>query len=186
MSPDTIKKALEILKNDGVCIFPTDTVYGLFCRAKSKKASAMIYRIKGRSNKKPLQLFLPDKKEVFVYAIVSPYAKRRISRLLPGSNTVILKLKNRYKNSFSFLKTGTAGFRVIDSMLINSILGQLKEPLAATSANSSGGAAPRRYKDIEENIVNMVKMAVKDDKKVIGKPSKVLDLTGKKEKVIRL
>jgi L-threonylcarbamoyladenylate synthase len=185
MNADKINKALEILKNDDACIFPTDTVYGLFCRALSPRAASRVYRIKGRSKKKPLQLFLADKKDIFRYTTATPALKRKISGLLPGPYTVILKLNREYRTRFSFLKTGTAGFRVIKSSLINGILKKLDEPLAATSANISGNRSPRKFSEIEAIVMRGVRMAVKDDKKVKGKPSKVLDFTGKKEKVLR-
>ncbi len=185
MKQDAAKKALEALLNDGVCVFPADTVYGLFCRALSPRAAAEIYSIKGRSEQKPLQLFLSDKVDIYRYALASPSVKRRVNSLLPGPYTVILKLRKAYKNSFSFLKTGTAGFRVVDSGLINGIIRELKEPLAATSANISGGPSPKKFGEIGKGILSRVSLAVKDDKNVKGTPSKVIDLSGKKEKVIR-
>jgi L-threonylcarbamoyladenylate synthase len=185
MNKVKIMQAVEALKKDDVCIFPADTVYGLFCRAKSPRAAAKINKIKGRSEKKPLQLFLSDKKDIFKYALVTSAVKSRINALLPGPYTLVLKLKPAYKDSFSFLKTGTAGFRVIDSEIINGIIRELHEPIAATSANVSGKTTPVKYKDIDKAVLAGVKLALKDDRSVKGKASSVLDLTVKKEKILR-
>lgn len=185
MNPVKIKQAVEALKNNDVCILPADTVYGLFCRARSSRAAFTIYKIKGRSKKKPLQLFFSDKKDIFKYALTTPAVKSRINALLPGPYTLVLKLKAAYKDKFSFLKTGTAGFRVIDSAILNGIIRELHGPLAATSANVSGGKTPVKFKDIEKAVLTGVKMAVRDDKAVNGKSSTVIDFTGKKEKILR-
>jgi L-threonylcarbamoyladenylate synthase len=175
----------EILENDGVVVLPTDTVYGLFCKASSRRAVDSIYKIKGRSNKKPLQLFLPDKKLISKYTVISALSKKKINAFLPGPYTLILKLKPEYKKTFSFLKTGTAGVRVIKSRLINDVMKRLKAPIAATSANISGEASPTKYDEIDEKVLSQVSMAVKDDKKVKGKSSRVIDITGSIEIIIR-
>ena len=185
MNPVKISKAVEILGKDGVCIFPTDTVYGLFCSAYSKRAVSKVYGIKGRSKRKPLQLFLSDKNDIFKYAKASPSLKTKIKKMLPGPYTVILKLKPEYSKSFSFLKTGTAGFRVIKSSFIKSVIESLGGPVAATSANISGHKTPVKFRDIEAAVARKTGFAVKDDKQVRGIPSKVVDFTGEKEKVLR-
>ncbi|MEI7542707.1 MAG: L-threonylcarbamoyladenylate synthase [bacterium] len=180
-----VKKITQLLKHNKICILPTDTVYGLFCRALSKSATTNIYRIKGRASNKPLQLFLADKKDILKYALVAPALKYKILALLPGPYTVILKLNTKYAKKFSFLKNGTAGFRVIKSKLINSIIKVLKEPLAATSANISGSNAPGKFVDIDTKIIKRVSLALSDDKQVKGKASKVIDYTTGKKIVIR-
>jgi L-threonylcarbamoyladenylate synthase len=185
MKQDVTSKALEALLKDGVCVFPAGTVYGLFCRALSPRAAAKIYKIKGRAENKPLQLFLSDTKDIYKYAIASPAVRQKVDSLLPGPYTVILKLKKAYGESFSFLKTGTAGFRVVKSKLINGIIKKLNEPLAATSANISGGKTPEKFKNIGKKVISKVSFAVKDDGAVKGIASKVLDFSGGKEKVIR-
>lgn len=185
MNPVKIRKAVEILEKDGVCIFPTDTVYGLFCSAYNKRAVSKVYGIKGRSKRKPLQLFLADKNEIFKYASASTSLKTKIKKMLPGPYTVILKLKPEYSRSFSFLKTGTAGFRVIKSPFIKSVIESLGSPVAATSANISGHKTPVKFRDIEAEVAQKAGLAVKDDKQVSGIPSKVVDFTAKRMKVLR-
>lgn len=180
-----INKIAHLLKTDNICILPTDTVYGMFCRALSSLATKKIYKIKGRASNKPLQIFLADKDDIFKYAIVPTVLKPEILAMLPGPYTIILKLNVKYAKKFTFLKTGTAGFRVIKSKLINSLVKKLKEPLAATSANISGSEAPGRFVDIDKTIIKKVSLTLSDDKQVKGKASTVIDYTSGKKIVIR-
>jgi tRNA threonylcarbamoyl adenosine modification protein (Sua5/YciO/YrdC/YwlC family) len=179
------KEIAAALEKGAVVILPTGTVYGLLCSALNKKGAAEIYRIKGRNENKPLQVFLPDRSMISEYAAVSPEQKSRIDGFLPGAFTVILNLRPEHKNTFSFLKNGTAGFRVIDSPLFSGIMKELGGPLAATSANISGMETPKKFADIDKNIIKAVFYAFEDDGQVKGKASTVIDLTAKVMKVIR-
>ncbi len=138
MKTSRIKDITAALKKGGVVILPTDTVYGIFCSALSKKGVSAVYKIKGRDNKKPLQVFLSDVSSIHEYAEITPAQEIQIGKMLPGPYTLILKLNPSHKRTFSFLKTGTIGVRVIKSDVLSSILKEMASPLAATSANISG------------------------------------------------
>ena len=58
------KKIINLLNSGAIVILPTDTVYGIFCRALNKNAVKRIYKIKGRDFSKPLQIFLSDKNQI--------------------------------------------------------------------------------------------------------------------------
>ncbi|MCE5300931.1 MAG: threonylcarbamoyl-AMP synthase [Spirochaetia bacterium] len=181
----TVKAIIDILNKDGVVILPTDTVYGLFCRAYSKKAVSKIYSIKGRAKHKPLQVFVRSKDEIYALAKAGPKQKRLIDEMLPGRRTVILALKPGMKKRFPFLKKNTLGFRIIRSADINHILRHLGEPLAATSANKSGEPSPIKFRDISKNIIKKSDFSMMNDKMIKGKPSTVADITGKDIKILR-
>jgi L-threonylcarbamoyladenylate synthase len=174
----------SILKNSGVVIMPSDTVYGLFCIASDKKAVKRIYKIKGRAYHKPLQVFFPDIKAVIKYAVVSPARKKLMKKYLPGPYTLVFKLRPAVKKIFTFLKTGTIGVRVIKSKILSPVLAKTG-PLAATSANISGAKTPVKFADIPYELRAGVPLSVICDGMVKGKASKVIDLTGGNVVVLR-
>jgi L-threonylcarbamoyladenylate synthase len=133
------KKLFTSLRGGNVVIMPADTVYGIFASAKSRKAVKKIFRIKGRSFDKPLQVFFASVKEARRYVLLDAKKSKLISDRLPGPYTVILKLKKIYVKTFRHLGIkDTIGVRVINNTLINRVIRLLGAPLAATSANYSG------------------------------------------------
>lgn len=182
--PD-VKKIADILRNGGIAVLPAGTVYGLFCSALSEKGAAKIYALKGRSYDKPLQVFLSGRDRIREYAVLSPAKEKALASYLPGPYTIVLKLKKKHLHTFSFLRSGTAGFRVVDIPLINCIISELGAPLAATSANISGAKTPVKYTDITVEILKGVDYRVKSDIFAAGNASSVIDMTGRTRKIIR-
>jgi len=85
-----IRKAVEALRNGGIIIYPTDTVYGIGCDLYNKRAIEKIHEIKRRSQKQPFSFICADLRDISQYAIVSNYAYKTMKRLLPGPYTFIL------------------------------------------------------------------------------------------------
>ncbi|MBN2254717.1 MAG: threonylcarbamoyl-AMP synthase, partial [Deltaproteobacteria bacterium] len=85
-----IRKAADILRDGGILIYPTDTVYGIGCDLFNKRAIEKIYEIKKRSRKQPFSIICADLKDISNYASVSNYAYKIMRRLLPGPYTFIL------------------------------------------------------------------------------------------------
>jgi len=78
-----INKAVSILKDGGVIIYPTDTVYGIGCDIFNKEALERIFAIKNDGNSKLLSFVCSDLKDISKYARVSDYAYRTMKHLLP-------------------------------------------------------------------------------------------------------
>jgi len=177
------KKIIKIIKSGGVVILPTDTVYGIFCSAFDKKEVKKIYKIKGRDFSKPLQVFFSEKKSLKKYCVFNKKQKIFLNKHLPGPYTLIFKLKPQIKKLFSFLQD-TIGVRIIKSRFLNQII-KYTGILAATSANISGDKTPVLFNDISKSIIKKVDYFIIDDNLIKGKPSKVIDLTDNKMKILR-
>ncbi len=170
-----ISEALsEIINRGGIALLPTDTVYGIFVKAKDKEAVKRVYELKGRDFNKPLQVFFLKFEDVKKYALVSKKDEEKIKKMLPGPYTVILKLKASHRKTFSFLKQGTIGVRVVNVKCINEAIKKCG-PLAATSANLSGNKTPVKFSDIDDKILECCDITVKDDRLVKGKASTIVD-----------
>ena len=145
-----------------------------------------IFKIKGRSGKKPLQVFFPDLKTAYKYTSVAKDKKPFVAKLLPGQFTIIMKLKPSQKKKFSHLGVkDTIGVRIVKTPFLKSVMKRVKAPLAATSANKSGKKAPRKYRDIDKNLLAKAGFTAKDDGVVKGRASIILDFTGENIIILR-
>lgn len=135
--PRLISRVVEILKNDGVVAYPTDTTYGIGCSIFSKKGVERIYAIKQRDRKKPFSFICTDISEVAKYARVSNYAFKILRRLLPGPYTFVLEA-NSIVPDLLLTKQRTVGIRIPDNRICLALVAGLGAPIVTTSANLSG------------------------------------------------
>lgn len=136
---EKIKKAVKILKQGGVVIFPTETVYGIGCAWDDQKAIDRICEIKKRPKGKPLQILIADKKQLDdLGAIITKEAEKAIDKTWPGPLTIIVQ--TRHGKSL--------GIRMPNHPIPLQIIKELGKPLAATSANLSGEPAPASFDQI--------------------------------------
>ena len=89
--PRYVAKIVEILRSDGVIVYPTDTVYGLGCDIQSKKALDRVRRIKKIDNRRHLSFVFADLKAIAEYAQVNDPTYKILRRYLPGPYTFVLQ-----------------------------------------------------------------------------------------------
>ena len=131
-NPRIISKAVNCLQNDGLIVYPTDTIYGLGCSLHNKKALQRLYKIKNMSIKDPLSFVAPDLSNVSNYAIVENSAYRILKKYLPGPFTFILPA-NRNINKFMLSKRKEVGIRVPDNNICRALTTELGAPIVTTS-----------------------------------------------------
>jgi tRNA threonylcarbamoyl adenosine modification protein (Sua5/YciO/YrdC/YwlC family) len=180
-----ITHAVETLRNDGVIIYPTDTMYGIGCSVFSKKAIDRIYQIKNQNVTKPFSFVCSDLSHISEYAVVSNPAYRVMKQLVPGPFTFILpasRLKQLPKSLIS--KRKTVGIRVPDNQISLAIVRELGHPILSASVTDINGNVinnPELIKKIFENQVD----AVLDGGINVSAPSTVLDFTEDPPVVVR-
>ena len=158
------EKIKNILENDGVIAFVTDTVWGLGCLPESEVAVKRIYEIKKREAKKPLILMSDDTYPLFDY-IKQPIEKeiqRLIKKHFPGALTLVI---DKSKNTPDYLTSGmqTVGIRVPNNKTFAQIcLSTKNRVLATTSANISGEPAALTYEEAVKYIGSQVDLVVPD------------------------
>jgi tRNA threonylcarbamoyl adenosine modification protein (Sua5/YciO/YrdC/YwlC family) len=136
--PSLAAEIALVLDQDGVVSLPTDTVYGLCCRADRPRAVKRIYRIKGRDRKKPLVLFVqgPDALDRYGSA-VGDTARRLAATFWPGPLTIVVKAAPLVLD-WKLGLGGTIGMRAVAHPLVPELIALTGVPLASTSANRSG------------------------------------------------
>ncbi len=130
-----IRKVVEILRNGGIIVYPTDTVYGIGCDLFNKRGIEKIYEIKRRSTKQPFSFVCADLKDISSYAQVSDYAYRTMRRLLPGAYTFVLEA-SRLVPKILLTKRKTVGIRVPDNNICLALVKELGHPIISTSATT--------------------------------------------------
>jgi len=154
-------KAAGTLRQGGVILYPTDTLYGLGADAFSDEAVDKIYAIKGRDAKKPVHAVFADMQMVGEYAEVTDVARKLAEKFLPGPLTLVLKKKERVDGGIA-RGIGTIGVRIPDNSFCIETVRSLGKPFTATSANVSGEVTGLSVEEIlsqlgsKKNVVDLV------------------------------
>jgi len=178
-----MSRAVDILRQGGVIIYPTDTFYGLGCDIMNKKAIETVYTIKGRSRKQPFSFICPDLKDISNYAKVSNFAYRNMKRLLPGPYTFILP-GSKMVPKIMLTKRKTAGIRVPDNRIATTLALMLGNPIISTSVTDDDGTPHEDPSVIYDDFEKRVGVII-DGGKVTGRPSTVISLVDDIPEIIR-
>jgi tRNA threonylcarbamoyl adenosine modification protein (Sua5/YciO/YrdC/YwlC family) len=179
-----IKKAADVLRDGGVIIYPTDTVYGLGCGLSNKKGIERIYELKKRNKKKPLSFVCSDLKHISQYAKVTDYAYKTMKRLLPGAYTFILEA-SRLVPKIILPKRSTTGIRVPDNQICLALIKELGEPIISTSVKTAQGESLSDPCLIKENFNRVVDLII-DGGIIMPEPSSVISLVDDNIEIIRI
>ena len=154
----------NILKNDGVIAFVTDTVWGIGCLPTSEKAVKRIYEIKHRDGNKPLILMSNETYNLFEYVKqpIEKEAQRLIKKHFPGALTLVVE-KSENTPDYITSSLPTVGIRVPDNKTFANICSQIEgHVLATTSANLSGEAPALSYEEAVKYIGGKVDLVIED------------------------
>jgi len=179
-----IRKAVDVLKDGGVIIYPTDTVYGLGCDLSNKRGIERIYDIKKRNKKQPLSFVCSDLKHISQYARVTDYAYKTMKRLLPGPYTFILEA-SRLVPKIIMPKRPTTGIRVPDNEICLSLIRELGQPIISTSVKTQNGEDLGNPSIIDEYFGRIVDIII-DGGIIDPQPSSVISLVDDTVEVIRI
>jgi len=174
-----IEMAVNILEDDGLVVYPTDTIYGLGANIFSDTAIEKVYSIKGRDYNKPLSVCLSEIGDINKIAHLE--REEKVKELLPGPFTIIL---NKKENVSPLLTAGgdKIGVRIPDNLISREL--SRKFPITSTSANLSGEPVPESASEIVESLGDAVDLII-DGGKLRGTHSAVIDWTTQPPKVIR-
>ena len=166
---DQIARAVQVLRNGGLILYPTDTVWGIGCDATNAKAVDRIYGLKRSVNKKSMIVLVGDVDSVGRYVNGAPAVAWDLLETATSPLTLILSgAANVAENLVP--DEGTLGVRVPDHEFCRQLLHRFGRPLVSTSANISGEPAPVDFDGIAEEIRAGVDLVV--DPRFEGKPTR--------------
>ena len=185
-NPRAIDRVVEVLKQGGLIIYPTDTVYGLGCDITNSKALERLGRIKGVKPEKAAWSFIcADLSNLSTYARpIDTAVFKLLKRSLPGPYTFILKGSKSLPRDFK--KKKTVGIRIPDNAIAQALVGELGRPIVSTSIKDEDEVI--EYTTDPELILEKWSKLV--DVVVHGGmggniPSTVIDVTGDAPEVVR-
>ena len=177
-----ISRAINVLADGGVVLYPTDTVYGLGANIFDNDAVRRIFDIKHRSYLKPLSILVSDVDAIDLVAKASLSQKKTISEYLPGPYTFILNKRKIVPRSVTG-GLSNVGVRVPDSKIACRLAGIF--PITTTSANISDDEMLSTPKEIMEQLDCEIDLVIDVGELKSAKASSIIDLTGFKPKKIR-
>lgn len=179
---EEIAKAIEVLRNGGVILYPTDTVWGIGCDATNPEAVAKVYEIKKRSDSKSLVLLSSDMDMICRYVKEVPEMAIQLVEVNDKPMTIIypgaIVGHSRALASNAVAEDGTVGIRIPMMEFCQQLVMKFGRPIVSTSANISGEPTPKRYDEISDEIRSAVDHIVE--------PSLEKGSTGKSSSIIKV
>lgn len=170
-----IERASEIIKNGGLVVFPTETVYGLGGNGTDKNAASKIYSAKGRPSDNPLIIHIAHPQDAEKYAVTNEYYYKLARAFMPGPLTIILPKKDIIPNEV----TGglqTVAVRCPSHPIAHALTEVSGIPIAAPSANISGRPSPTSAEYVIEDLNGRVDMIIDGGECEIGLESTIVML----------
>ena len=208
---DATKEAVKAIKVGLVLVCPTDTVYGLVCDARNRKAIRRLFEIKKRSKEKPISIFVKDlkmakkfarinerqeeflKKVWFTHSNFNIQKRKQLVKITPkiwvsrGAVTAVLKSRKILPEEISAGKD-TIGVRIPNHKFVLDLIDKTNRPLAQSSANISGRPPSTKIKEVLDQFRgqrHQPDLIIDAGNLKKAKPSMVIDLTGSKPRILR-
>ncbi len=155
-----VRHAVEIIRDGGVVVYPTDSAYALGCHIGDKNALDRIRRIRKLDDKHNFTLVCRDLSEIATYARVSNGVYRLLRHATPGPFTFVLKATSELPRRLQNPKRKTIGLRVPDNAITQALLEDLGEPLMSVSLILPGDELPLvdpyEIRDLLQHEVDLV------------------------------
>lgn len=185
INENELDKVVEIINNDGVIIFPTDTVYGIGCNCYNEKAIKKIFDLKGRDYSKPINVLIGSVKEIDELASsINEKERKLINKYMPGDMTIILK-KNDNVPDLLTANLDSVGVRIPNNNIALEILNRVDFPLGTTSANISGEVAMCDFNDVVSEFNGKVDVIINGGESEIGVASTIVRVDDDEIKILR-
>jgi L-threonylcarbamoyladenylate synthase len=177
MLKDEVAKALKIVQDGGIILYPTDTIWGIGCDATNTEAVQKIYRLKQRDETKSMIILLDTENKLESYiSNVNPlaydlieYAENPLTLVMPGAKNISPALIS---------SDGSIGIRISKHPFCQQLIQRMRKPLVSTSANISGKPSPQYFSQIDAEIIDGVDYVVDFDQHSmeIKTPSTIMKL----------
>ncbi|MEJ2644714.1 MAG: L-threonylcarbamoyladenylate synthase [Gammaproteobacteria bacterium] len=159
--PRLIRQAVQILREGGVIVYPTDSCYALGCCVGDKTAMERIRRIRRLDPGHNFTLVCSDLSEIANYAKVDNTAYRLLKTLTPGPYTFILSATHEVPRRLQHPKRKTIGIRVPDHPIVQALLMELGEPIMSTTLVLPGRELPETDPvEIRERLERQVELVI--------------------------
>lgn len=187
--PGAVSRVAAVLRDGGVVVLPTDSVYGICCAATAgNPAHGRIFDVKRRDRAQTLPWFVADADDLARYGRDVPaWALLLAERLWPGALTIVVRASDAVPPEYAQPSPDgpTVALRVPDSELDRAVVRAVGAPLAQTSANAHGRPAAVDAAGLDPAIAAAVDLVVDAGAAPVGVASTIVDATGDEPRVLR-
>ena len=156
-----VSQAVDIIRDGGVIVYPTDSCYALGCHVGDKQAMERISRIRHTDRNHDFTLVCRDLSDIATYARVDNSVYRTLKSLTPGPYTFILKATSEVPRRLQNPKRKTIGIRVPDNRIAQALLEELGEPMMSSTLILPGNELPETEPDeIHDKLAKQVDLIV--------------------------
>lgn len=191
VSPESLKRAAEVLRSGGLVAFPTETVYGLGADAYNSEALAKVFEVKGRPRFDPLIIHIASIKalgDAADLSLLNEETRQKLfllaEKLWPGPLSLVLPKNERIPN-LATAGLSTAAFRLPANELARELISLSNGAVAAPSANPFGALSPTRAEHVRDKLGEKIDIILDGGPAHIGVESTVLDITSKNIRILR-
>jgi L-threonylcarbamoyladenylate synthase len=176
---------IEVLRNGGVILYPTDTIWGLGCDATNETAIRKVYDIKKREDSKSLIVLLAEEREVLQYVAAPDMEVFNFLEEQVRPTTIIYEQAVGLPDNL-VATDGSVAIRLVKDPFCRHLVRRLRKPLVSTSANISGEPSPSFFEEISETIKSKVDYIVqwRQDDLTPAKPSQIIKWNNDGTKVV--
>ena len=180
-----LKEAAKVIKNCGIVVFPTETVYGIGANALNEGAIKKLYKVKNRPLDKPISLLVSNIDMIEqVTKDITKLEYALIKEFFPGPLTIILKKKEIVPNIVT-AGGNTVGVRMPKNDIALKLIGYTGVPIAAPSANISGNPSGVELDTIMKEFVDKVDCYIDGGKSKIGVASTIVQVIDEVPHILR-
>ena len=174
---EDIKKACQVMREGGVILYPTDTIWGIGCDATNEDAVRRVYEIKQRQDSKAMLVLVDSSVKVDFYVRDVPEVAWDLIDLADKPLTIIYSgARNLAANLLA--EDGSVGIRVTNEDFSKRLCQQFRKAIVSTSANISGQPSPKNFSEISEEVKSAVDYIVgyRQEEMSNPKPSSIIKL----------
>lgn len=179
-------KAIKILNNGGIIIYPTDTAFGIGCKIDKENAVKRLFALRRRPKEKAVPVLVSSIKMAKDYlAELDMETEGLMKKYWPGALTIVYDCKIDKVPSLVRGGGKTVGIRMPDHTLLLQIIEKVGAPILGSSANLSGEKTPYRFEDLDRELTKLVDCVLFGKTSGRRLASTVVDCSRKPWKIIR-
>lgn len=182
---DDLKEAVRILKEGGIILYPTDTVWGIGCDARNEEAVNKIYQLKQRSDSKSMLVLVSSEGMLQRTVKEVPEIAWQLIDVAVNPMTIIYDHPVGIAENLK-AEDGSLGIRITSEKFSRTLCERLRCPIVSTSANISGKPTPMTFSEISSTIKNGVDYVCRfrQTEKAISRPSNIIKIT--RENIVKV
>lgn len=180
-----LKEALRVLKEGGIILYPTDTVWGIGCDARCPEAVEKIFQLKERSDSKSMLVLVSSEGMLQRTVKHVPDIAWQLIDVAVNPMTIIYDTPIGVADNLK-AEDGSLGIRITSEKFSRTLCERLKSPIVSTSANKSGKPTPHTFAEISSDIKNGVDYVCRyrQKEKASSRPSNIIKIT--KENIVKV